>query len=406
MSPMGAARVLVELAWRRDWAALRRHWNVVAAGLLWLFFAAGTTEVVYGYTLPSLAPSGPCTILVTDTESEWVDPMVEAWSGTTCVPTREVPGGGTPEEALTDGRLRAWVAFDRGSITGGQVRVVAHRPLPPALHVRLSGDVRRAVVPRLVERLGLADEREQARSLETVWVNAETGLAEPVAASEQVAVDGVVVSVWSYTLLAVVMFWVTRGAELGAVGLVAVSASSRALWVASVVAAGLRGLVGSGVAACLWMLLVPFRWLVRGGVSVSPDADVFTRVFTTTLPSAEIVPTLLLTWVLAIGSAALLAPMLAVHPGDRRLRREASRAAVFVSVWLVLGYALDAVGVPVAGPGGTAAVPLLGFCVAAGEVVGQSNLWLLAAPVLASLTALGVAWALTPHARMLAEGRR
>ncbi len=175
MSTWRAVPILVRMTWRR-WAFSIGPMGRAAAAVLALVVAWAVVED-YAFKRPSVSDEveKACRVLVTDTEGVWVEPLVAGWSGVPCTPVREVPGGGTPEEALADGRLTAWVAFDATSVAKGAVRVVVNDELPWPLDFRLDDHVTEVVVRETVERAGLTAARAQALATRTVWEDARTG---------------------------------------------------------------------------------------------------------------------------------------------------------------------------------------------------------------------------------------
>ncbi len=395
MRPWRAVPLLVRMTWCR-WTSSIKSVRLAVAGVLGLLVL---WAVVEDYALRSLyRPSRieeACHVLVTDTEGVWVEPLLAAWGQTPCVPVREVPGGGAPEEALADGRLMAWMAFDATSVAEGAVRVVGFDELPSPLDLRLEDLVKEVVVRATVERTGLTAARAQALATQTVWVNEGTGVQAKPAEIARTVWDSFYVIYLTLAVafsvgLAISGTGLSRSESLEVLG-----TTPGARWAADAVSAMLRFVVVIfGIAALVAVKVGASAGLVQWHGEPTGSSS---------LPLPEVATILRWTWVcLLVALAAIpLAPALGRWAGRAAAQSWVWLCGVAVGVWPLTFGVCSLLNLEIPGRFGLGCLPEVGLGAALIDAPTRFETLLLGPATIGSV----LAWAWTTGLWISTEGR-
>ncbi len=322
-----------------------------------------------------------CSILVTDREglldADEVQVLIP-W----CKGVAEVPGGGTAEEAVRDGRVRGWMELDAATRLDGAVRLRVTEDVPRLWLWLIDVQVAQLVRREGLEAAGLTDADRQAGKGRVTWMNAKTGEEERNDAADDVllAQMGLTSGMAAGLVLALASALAATGAPPDATRL---SAPPVARWLASMIRGGVIGVFGA-TGFALWTGC--FVAGILAAASVRSNTSVVRLLL-------ELRPVLGPTVVgygagVALGgiSAAALAPVWQ----HQRQRRRTTLVALFLAAWAGGAWVSSWLLLESVVQGWHRALPLIGLVVAAvGGVRTEDPLLAVPAVVATSIFVLG-----------------
>ncbi len=343
MGTWRALRLLLGLEverWRSDPYELAK---VVAFGFVAPMiglFVVGLLGPVVGEWLTSRAASAPpvaatapvarsddddtCRILVTDREGR-IDVDDVQYFSPWCEGVVEVPGGGTPDEAVQAGRVRAWMELDAATRADGTVRLTVTEEVPTIWLRMADAQMAGFVWRESLHAAGKADANKQVGSGHVLWMNAATGAVEQRGAEAGVLGDqvGLAFGTAGGLVMVLAMAVATGGAPLDPTRL---SAPPGARWLASIVQGGARGVIGA-TGFALWLSALAAAVVAAAWLRSNASVALFVR------DASPIWAPIVVGYVAGVAVGAVAAAGLAPVWQYQRHRRWTTLLATFLMAW-------------------------------------------------------------------------